>query len=124
MKKRENGITLILLIVTIIVLVILAGIVINVIIDQEEIIEQSKRAVFVTNYREVEEKVKLYKLDKEIEEFDKEKSMQLPVLTKLGEEEKREIKYDLPSLEKEIKRDTKDEIENVDLYWVDLRKNR
>ena len=71
-KQRQEGITLIALVVTIIVLIILAGVSINMLVGENGLITQSQRAEEDYSKSEVKEKVELalneYAIEKSTEE--------------------------------------------------------
>lgn len=66
--KETNGITLIALVITIIVLLILAGVVLNTIIGENSIINNTKDTVILSNIKTLEEGINLYKIQKNLEE--------------------------------------------------------
>lgn len=67
MKTKENGITLIALVITIIILIILAGVSINLILGENGIVTKAKAAKIRTEFSSIEEEVKTYILAKEID---------------------------------------------------------
>ena len=66
-KNKENGITLIALVVTIIVLIILAGVSIGMIVGENGIITQAQRARNETRASNIEEEIQLWLASKEID---------------------------------------------------------
>ena len=60
MLKKQKGITLIALVVTIVVLLILAGVTINLLLDENEIIVKSKDARIETRASQVEDEVGMW----------------------------------------------------------------
>ena len=66
---RENGITLIALVVTIVVLIILATISINAVIGQDGIIQKAKDAKTFYENKESEEKIKMQELTNELAQY-------------------------------------------------------
>lgn len=69
MKRTNRGITLIALIITIIVLLILAGVSIATLTGQNGILEQANNAKMETRIGEIKEKVRLWKLEQEVNEY-------------------------------------------------------
>lgn len=65
--KNKKGITLLALIITIIVLVILAGVAINTLYGENGIISNAKDVVILSNIKNLEEAIELYKINKNIE---------------------------------------------------------
>ena len=65
--KNKKGITLLALIITIIVLVILAGVAINTLYGENRIISNAKDVVILSNIKNLEEAIELYKINKNIE---------------------------------------------------------
>ena len=59
MKRRENGITLIALVVTIIVLIILAGVSINLVLGENGIIERAKYSKEISEEKSAKEKLEM-----------------------------------------------------------------
>ena len=59
MKKQENGITLIALVITIIVMLILTGVTISLLLDDDGIINKAKQAVAKQEQAKIEEKLEL-----------------------------------------------------------------
>lgn len=117
--KQQKAITLIALVITIIVLLILAGVSIW-IFSNEGPIERAKMSKFATEFREIEEQVKLYMADKQadfiIEKQKLENEQQiLPVSNKV---QKEEIQNKYPSLQITIEELTEKSIEEVNLYWI------
>ena len=128
-KKRGNkGVTLIALIVIIIILIILTGVAVY-FFSENGPIEKAKMAKFMTEFREIEEKVELYAGNKLIQQTIEETqngSIQtnqiLPVAEKLTSEEKTTIKNKKPELATKIMQLSEKEVSEVNLYWIDQKK--
>ena len=119
-QSKKKGITLIALVVTITVIVILATIILSLLFRKDGIIERSRYAKFVNDYYAIEERVKLYKMDKQIDdEVKQQKTLQLPVLSELTDSEKQEIKHKVPTLQKQLEKESGISIDNLNLYWID-----
>ena len=119
-QSKKKGITLIALVVTITVIVILATIILSLLFRKDGIIERSRYAKFVNDYYAIEERVKLYKMDKQIDdEVKQQKTLQLPVLSELTDSEKQEIKNKVPTLQKQLEKESGISIDNLNLYWID-----
>lgn len=121
--KQEKAITLIALVITIIILLILAGVSIW-IFSSEGPIERAKMSKFATEFREIEEQVKLYMADKRAEFIIENQKVEnerqvLPVSNKVQEEEKEDIKNKYPTLQIAIEELAEKSIEQVNLYWID-----
>ena len=120
----NKAITLIALIITIIVLIILAGVSISLLFGNNGMINKSKEAKFKTNFSEIQEKVELYMTNKEIEFISqgvtKTRIDKLPLKNMLSSSEKEEFKE---HLKQEIISITgKDDIESMELYYIDKEK--
>ena len=108
------------MVVTITVIVILATIILSLLFRKDGIIERSRYAKFVNDYYAIEERVKLYKMDKQIDdEVKQQKTLQLPVLSELTDSEKQEIKNKVPTLQKQLEKESGISIDNLNLYWID-----
>ena len=119
-QSKKKGITLIALVVTITVIVILATIILSLLFRKDGIIERSRYAKFVNDYYAIEERVKLYKMDKQIDdEVKQQKTLQLPVLSELTDSEKQEIKSKVPTLQKQLEKESGISIDSLNLYWID-----
>ena len=124
-NKKENGITLIALVITIIVLIILVGVSI-VTLMPGGLIDKAIESRFVSNYRAIEEAVYIYKAGKEIDAYSGEEMTQLeklPLKAELTVEDKREIQENIPTLEEEIiARNPGLSLEQIPLYEIDKEK--
>ena len=134
-KNKNNGITLIALVVTILVLLIIVGIT-TYILTNTNLIEQAKWSKFVTEFREIEEKVELYITDKEIEEEIKNAQLankqinevedinknKMPVVSIVSEEEKEKIKQEKTTLQTKMEELSQKSIDEMNIYWIDKQK--
>lgn len=68
--KKQNGITLIALVITIIILLILAGVTITAVMGENSIIEQAKKASVETRGGSVQERVDLWKSEQMLGEYE------------------------------------------------------
>ncbi|MDD4781921.1 MAG: glycine rich domain-containing protein, partial [Tissierellia bacterium] len=110
----RKGISLLVLIITITVIVILASTVIISLLSTN-VMDQSKKATFMSDFRTIQGAVNLYsfsKYNKETNEFD------LPLKGYLTEEDKTYIKENVPTLETKIE-ELSGSINTVDLAWID-----
>ena len=72
MKTKENGITLIALVITIIILIILAGVSINLILGENGLIEKAKETAIITTFTNYKEELELFKTNKLLENTENE----------------------------------------------------
>lgn len=114
--SKNNGITLISLVVTIIVLLILAGIALNLAVGENSIFEAAKRARFESNFRTVEEALGLQKFDQEISQIMQEQIQQNAIGNELTQEEKTKIDT-LRDIVEQLRGKT---IDQVSLHWIKL----
>ena len=70
MKKQENGITLIALVITIIVMLILTGVTISLLLEEDGIINKAKQARIEQKKAEARDRVELYSVEYYIENSD------------------------------------------------------
>jgi competence protein ComGC len=111
--KDKKGISLLVLIITIIVIAILAGAVILTLLNSG-VLDSSKKATFMSDYRTVQEGVNLYALGKynaTTGEFE------LPLKGYLNEEDKAYIKDYVPTLNTKIQ-ELSGEIDTTELAWI------
>ena len=122
--KDKKGITLVTLVITIIILIILAGVSINILFGQEGIVEKAKEASFKSRFRQVEEAVQTYKLNKEADSILAEilasNVDNLPVANKLQSSE-------IDGLQETLKAEIQsisgtDDITTLNLYYIDRNK--
>ena len=122
--KNKKGITLIALVITIIILIILAGVSINILFGQEGIVEKAKEASFKSRFRQVEEAVQTYKLNKEAESILSDVVSSnvdnLPVASKLSSSQ-------IDGLEETLKLEIQEissveDITTLNLYYIDKTK--
>ena len=119
--KNKKGISLIVLVITIVVVVILAVAAILVLMDGG-ILDNTRKAKFMNNFRSVEDGVNLYAMGtlKDTETL----SYILPVLGKLSLEEKQQIVNNVPTLNiKILELNGGKTLDNTELYWIDLEKS-
>lgn len=95
--------------------------------SSEGFVEHAKMSKFATEFREIEEHVKLYIINKKaeimIENTQQENElMLLPVSNPLQIQEQEEIKKNHPTLQITIEEVSQKSIENVTLYWIDKQK--
>ena len=122
--KQAKGITLIALVITIIILIILAGVSINILFGQEGIVEKAKEASFKSRFRQVEEAVQTYKLNKEAESILSDVVSSnvdnLPVASKLSSSQIDGLEETLKSEIQEIS--SVEDITTLNLYYIDKTK--
>ena len=135
--KKESGITMIGLVITIILLAIVAGILWVVVFKDGGLVDRAVQSRFVTDFKKVEEAVRIYVADKQAEQISNEyngkteKSTKstntvsnvtiLPVTKEISKEEKDKIKKEIPTLSETIKIINNGKtIDQRTLYWIDL----
>ena len=122
--KQAKGITLIALVITIIILIILAGVSINILFGKEGIVEKAKEASFKNKFRQVEEAVQTYKLNKEAENMLSDvvtsNIENLPVANKLSSSEIDGLEETLKTEIQEIS--SVEDITTLNLYYIDKTK--
>ena len=67
MRKNQNGVTMVALVITIIVLLILAGVTLNMVIGENGIFGKANFSSFVTEYSSVKEQLELSIVNQQIE---------------------------------------------------------
>jgi len=110
---KKIGISLILLVITIIIIIIIASVVVMS-INNSGVLDQSKKAKFMSDFTSVEEGVNLYSTSKynvTTGEFD------LPLKGFLTEEDKTYIKESVPSLNTKIE-ELSGSIDTTNLAWI------
>ena len=122
--KGKNGITLIALIVTIIILIILAGISINLVLGDNGLIDKSKKTNFLTEYAQVQELIDFYMVEIKADNIilNKVDYSKLPLSRSVTEEEREVWKNEKIELINQIEEKTNTQLENTNLYWIDLNK--
>ena len=135
--KKEFGITMIGLVITIILVAIVAGILWVIVFKDGGLVDRAVQSRFVTDFKKVEEAVRIYVADKQAEQISNEyngkteKSTKstntvsnvtiLPVTKEISKEEKDKIKKEIPTLSETIKVINNGKtIDQRTLYWVDL----
>ena len=123
--NKNKGITLIALVITIIVIIILAAVSIRLILGDNGIVHQAMKGGFFAQYSDVEEKVRMYVADKEIEKLSQ-ISMTIeeiyPVTTIISEDEVTQIETANRTLKYTIEETTNKYLEELNLYWIDTDK--
>ena len=135
--KKEFGITMIGLVITIILVAIVAGILWVIVFKDGGLVDRAVQSRFVTDFKKVEEAVRIYVADKQAEQISNEyngkteKSTKstnavsnvtiLPVTKEVSKAEKDKIKKEIPTLSETIKVINNGKtIDQRTLYWVDL----
>ena len=126
-NKNNKGITLIVLVITIIVLLILTAVTFTYLFGEDGLVQKAKWGKFATEFREIEERVEIYVVDKQIEELQNGVQLETgekvyPVSSKLTMEEKQAIKANKSELAVKIMQLTEKEVEEVNLYWIEQEK--
>ena len=117
--KKESGITMIGLVITIILVAIVAGMLLVVVFKDGGLVDRAVQSRFITDFKKVEEAVRIYVADKQAEQIsneyngETEKSTKstnkvsnvtiLPVTKEISKEEKDKIKKEIPTLSETIK---------------------
>src|SRR5574344_1232618 len=124
--KKQNGITLIALVVTIVVLIILAGVSINLILGQKGIVEQAKMGKFSTQFSQIEENIGMYYVDKQAKALQEKTELKIEEMYPVGEkvtvEEKGIMKTEKTELVYKVMELSQRKIEKVNLYWLEQEK--
>jgi hypothetical protein len=115
-KYNEKGISLIALVITIIVIIILAGAVI-ITLSNGGIMDSSKKARFMSDFKNVEEGVNLYSVSNI--DISGSNSFKLPLEGKLSLSDKQDIANNVPTLKTKIEElNPGKTINDIDLYWI------
>jgi len=112
-KYNKKGISLIILVITIIVIIIIAGVII-LSLNNYGILDNAKKARFMSDFKSVEEGVTLYsssKYNTDTGKFD------LPVKGYLTEDDKTYIKENVPTLNTKIE-ELSGNLDLVNLAWI------
>lgn len=123
--KESKAITLIALVITIIILLILAGVSLRIIFGREGLIENAKMSAFITEFRQIQEKVEIYvngkMMDKIVgDNFSISNIEILPITTKLNSDEISEIENNNTTLKSKVEELSGKNLEEVNLYWINL----
>ena len=118
--KSNRAITLVALIITIIILIILAGVAISLLFGEDNIIDKTKQAKYVSQFSEVEEKVLLYMSNKKMEEVVQNLNLTQEEKLPLGDIADKNTFKD--TLKEEIEQTSGESLENVNLYYIDKEK--
>ena len=118
--KSNRAITLVALIITIIILIILAGVAISLLFGEDNIIDKTKQAKYVSQFSEVEEKVLLYMSNKKMEEVVQNLNFTQEEKLPLGDIADKNTFKD--TLKEEIEQTSGESLENVNLYYIDKEK--
>jgi len=123
-RANQNGITLIALVITIVVLLILAVVSISTLTGDNGLLSRARQAEFSTEYKEIEENVKLYNLNSQIiNNVQKQESVEVfPLGEMISESEKESWKEDKVELINQIEEKTEKVIDDTSLYWIDFDK--
>jgi hypothetical protein len=115
-KYNVKGISLIALVITIIVIIILAGAVILT-LSNGGIMDSSKKARFMSDFKNVEEGVNLYSVSNI--DISSPNSFKLPLEGKLSLSDKQDITSNVPSLSTTIEQlNPGKTVDDIDLYWI------